>query len=299
MAFLCVVNKSNNLKYLLQIHSDKEEAWILAITFFSDTQKDRAKIRNLFIDGLTAHKTGKLLYERALKYELDLIQRECRTTEPVMTDTIKQSFEQIYKYLSMMLENIKGNCQYYFDLLKIFDEFHFASSITDKFIDQILKIYEKEACVWHNLAQREFSGLHFKPTFKGTSTAEIQKNLCIAKYEEGLKKVDTDQKKDLWSKFLRHITKSSTYYENSFLQDVNETLYLDSKFQQANAEGMLTEEAYIWWIEMNELNLKLEYYGVDGSQFPVIERFKELERLSDAKEREILEHGKQLKNYCF
>lgn len=278
----------------MQLHSDKEQAWILAITFFNETQKDRSKIRNLFIDGLNVHKAGKLLYKRALEYELKLVERETYTAEPAMTDNVKQCYEQIYKYLSMILENLKGNCQYYFDILKVLDDFHFTSSITDKFIDQILEVYGKEACVWDNLAQRELLGLHYKPTFEETS-AEIQKNLCIAKYEEGLTKVETDQKKELWSKFLKYLTKGTTYYENIFVQDVSETFYLDGKFEQASAEGQLSEEGYFWWLEMNELNQKIEYYGVDGSNFPVIERYKEMDRLKDMREREILEKGKQLK----
>lgn len=221
------------------------------------------------------------------------MKRECLTSESVMTNNLKQSYEQIYKYLCMILENLNGNYQYYFDILKVFDGFPFTSSIKDKFIDQILEIYGTESYVWDSLAQREFLGLHYKPVSGVASTTEIKKNLCIAKYEEGLTKVMGDQKQALWSNYLNHLTKTSIHYENCFRQDFNETLYLNSKFEQANTEGHLTEEGFGWWLELNEFNCRLEFYGIDGSNTSIIERFKKLDVLKFKKEREILDKGKQ------
>ncbi|KAJ3634573.1 hypothetical protein MTP99_007523 [Tenebrio molitor] len=103
--------------------------------------------------------------------------------------------------------------------------------------------------VWHTLAQRERRGLHY-----GASCEEIQRSgetclsLCFTKYQEGLKKVSSSEKANLWLMYLDCLVE--TQRENNELPNSVKSDLLKTALEQASSEKYLTEKYYIKWLEL-------------------------------------------------
>jgi U3 small nucleolar RNA-associated protein 6 len=186
------------------------------------------------------------LYTEAIKLELSAITSNNNTKE---TEEMQNKVcKKVETYVRFIWDCINDS-NYLIEILNLLESYSFTASVQNLIIDKLLQNYSHIEFVWHTLAQRERRGLHY-----GASCEEIQRSgetclsLCFTKYQEGLKKVSSSEKANLWLMYLDCLVE--TQRENNELPNSVKSDLLKTALEQASSEKYLTEKYYIKWLEL-------------------------------------------------
>ncbi|XP_025828841.1 U3 small nucleolar RNA-associated protein 6 homolog [Agrilus planipennis] len=271
------VNTTNNIvTKMIQKHPNEEKVWYVAANWYAYDCNDLDTAREIILKGLSIHKDFKLLYKEGIQMELifavgkqeqksDSMKHESsEETEEELQKKRKLGLDKIKVYLKHAIEHV-DNCEFYIEILEMFDKYKFTEEVQQLIIKHLLNKYWSNELVWHKLAVRETKGLHYQtnPTFEynGQSTKGRLK-AAINKYEEGVEKVPSDKKEKMWSFYLDFLLE----LQHDILGVAHEFKLnmLRKVFEQASNEEFMSENYYIRWLEYatnDEEGLKIAEKG--------------------------------------
>lgn len=89
--------------------------------------------------------------------------------------------------------------------------------------------------------------------YKNTSSCQGRLVQHIGIYEEGIRVVPHEKRSDLWSLYLKYLLElvACKEAEQGFPQ-MDELRLVNEKFEQAHKDGYLTEDFYIFWVELDQ-----------------------------------------------
>lgn len=229
-----------------QRYPEKEEAWLLAISWYIQTHNPESTIRQTINKALVHHSASVKIFGEAFTFEAKSIKNYYALHGQLSEEVL----ERIKEYIDLFFKNTEKQINQYFEVLSKFDEFECEKEIKDYFQRKIMDICKDEPAFWEHLVKREnkeTTSLSSDGIFEGKT------GRCIAIYEKGIGEVSESKRIDLWSLYLKFLLDVCSWEEVAEGSPRKEDLkFVNGKFEEAHKNKYLTEDLYFFWIELDK-----------------------------------------------
>jgi len=240
-----------------------DSLYVFAIRQEFDDLKNIQKAREMYTDGLHAHKTSSKLYFEAFKCELIyseiLIQKllksgkELNLEDPALNGSVaKVIFESA-------VENVKNDTDLYFKMYEEATQYNFALNLSKEIKNFMLTTFDTDPNYWDTLATNELLD-------SNSSTEKNRITKCLDRYNAALSVIDTDE---MWDKYLTTILKITSDTKKT---EVYKRNLLRQSMYNAHKKNKLKPKHYIEWINKSQssmikeiLDFAIEAYPNDTS----------------------------------
>lgn len=236
-----------------------DSLYVFAIRQEFEDLKNIQKAREMYTDGLHAHKNSSKLYFEAFKCELvyseTLIQKvlksgkELNLEDPALNGSVaKVVFESA-------VENVKNDTALYFKMYEEATQYNFSLGLSKEIKNFMLTTFSTDPNYWDTLATNEL----LKNT-KNTEKFKITK--CLDRYNAALSVVDTDE---MWDKYLTTILKITADTKNTEIYKRN---LLRQSMYNAHKKNKLKPKHYTEWINKSKSSMTKEILDLAIETYP-------------------------------
>ncbi|CAH0546712.1 unnamed protein product [Brassicogethes aeneus] len=273
LAYFKFCKDSNNttalnhaINNILKHYSQQPDAWILIAKYYAYEKNNKKDAINHLLKGLTIHKDSQALYREA--FELLLSGEPKHISENALEDEIykiKTLNLKIKTYLDTIFHDIP-DINFYIELLEMLQKYPSTQESQEMIVEKLIESYSGEDLVWHTLAQRELNKLN-----QNTDSTKQILEKCFQKYQEGLKVVEGEKKKNLWHYYLDYLI---SVQQDRKVASKLKTTTLQAALEDACEEDILKEKHYIVWIEL--LDDKMEESEIEFKKKEIKEEIVEI-----------------------
>lgn len=215
-----------------------DSLYVFAIKQEFENLKNIQKAREMYTNGLRAHKTSSNLYFEAFKCELAyskiLIQnilksgKELNPEDPALNGSVATVI------FESAIENIKHDIDLYFKMYQEAVQYNFSSNLSEK-IKEFMTSFNNDPNYWDTLATNELLS-------KSNITEKCKIKKCLYKYDTAITILNTDE---MWDKYLTTILKVTSDTKKT---EVYKRNLLRQSMVNAHKKNKLKPKHYIQWI---------------------------------------------------
>lgn len=247
-----------NSALLLHGHMS-DSLYVFAVKQEFEDLKNIQKARELYTDGLHAHKTSSKLYFIAFKCELSYSEiltqkllksgKELNQEDPALNGSVAKIIYESAK------ENIKDDHNLYFKMYQQAAQYNFSLGLSEEIKKFMLTTFSKDPNYWDTLATNELLS-------KSSNTEKFKITKCLDRYDTALTVLDTDE---MWDKYLTTILKVTSDTQKTEVYKRN--LLRQSMFN-AHKKNKLKPKHYIQWINKSKSSMTSEILDLAFKAYP-------------------------------
>lgn len=219
--------------------------------------------------GISFNKNSTELYREVVQLEIYQAMGLESEAKVEMSKELEEKQEICLKALNAYMKTIFKNITdstFYCDLLSFLVKYKFTLPIQDEIIKELLEKHYQKAEIWDYLAKREYDGHHYQNPNNGSSH-RLKSSLYFEKYKEGLNKIPESVKQNLWNMCIDFLIKINL--DDFGSSNISKAKFLLEAYQQASAEGYLSEEHYNSWIDnVKDANEKYRITEIGTRAYP-------------------------------
>lgn len=243
------VLRIDNKVILLQNHPRTPDVWCIAAKYYYFNKSDPKTAFTMLHKGISFNKCSKVLYKEVVQLEIYQVMGSESEAKIEMSKELEEKQEICLKalnaYMKTIFKNIKDS-SFYCDLLTFLVKYKFTVPIQNDIIKKLLETHHQKPQVWDYLAKREYEGYHYQNP--NSTSHKLKSSLCFERYKEGLSRImQSDDKQELWNMCIDFLIKINL--DDFGSSNISKAKFLLEAYQQASAEGYLSEEHYISWID--------------------------------------------------
>ncbi|KAL5242396.1 hypothetical protein ACI65C_009806 [Semiaphis heraclei] len=236
-----------------------DSLYVFAVKQEFEDLKNIQKAREMYTDGLNAHKTSSKLHFEAFKCELSYSEiltqkvlksgKELNPNDPALNGSVAKV---IYESAT---ENVKNDPDLYFKMYQEAIQYNFSLGLSEEIKKFMLTAFSKDPNYWDTLATNELLS-------KSNNTEKYKITKCLDRYNTALTVLDTDE---MWDKYLTTILKVTSDTQKTEIYKRN--LLRQSMFN-AHKKNKLKPKHYIQWMNKSKSSMTNEILRLANEIYP-------------------------------